>query len=201
MINVLIVDDIKLLRECMMLAIDNHSDFKVVGCASDGYVAYEMCSHLKPDVVLMDILMPLCGGIEATYKIKKDFPAIKILILTTSGQAENINKGIKNGADGYVLKDIGTEELLLAIRSVYTGLNLVNNRITKNQNNTNEAFDTNAIINKLIVVKDSEGQISAKIRSSVMDIVNAALKIQNVIDKGLLVTQDEIDEVLSRKLI
>lgn len=125
MINILIVDDMKIVRECLKLVIESNSDFKVVGCASNGLEAIEMCERNKPDVILMDIIMPKLNGIEAIMKIREKNKEVKILVLSTVGDEDNILKAIKNGADGYVLKDIGVEELILAIQCINKGLSFV----------------------------------------------------------------------------
>lgn len=129
MIRVLIVDDMKIVRECMKMSIENNSDFEVVGCASDGIEAIEMFRKCKPDVVLMDIFMPALDGIEATIKIKNENKNVKILVLSSVGDEGNVIRAIKNGADGYVLKDIGVEELILAIQCINKGLSFVHKNV------------------------------------------------------------------------
>lgn len=123
--RVLIVDDIKILRDCLKIVIERNSDFKVIGCAGDGIEAYEMAVKHKPDVILMDIMMPKGDGIEATRMIKNQLNDTKILILTTLGDEENVMKAMKCGADGYVLKEINGDELILAINSVKSGLRFI----------------------------------------------------------------------------
>ena len=81
--------------------------------------------NYKPDVVLMDLSMPICNGTEATKLIKSEFPSVKVLILTASNDKEDVTDAISNGADGYVLKDIGTEELILSIKSTSLGLGII----------------------------------------------------------------------------
>ncbi|MDP4094596.1 MAG: response regulator transcription factor [Bacillota bacterium] len=125
MIKVLIADDQTILREGLKFILEQDKDIKVVGYAGNGREAFEQCSTLLPDVVLMDILMPECNGVEGTRMIKEEFPSIKVIILTTFKDDENISSALKKGADGYVLKDIDTEELIFAIKSVIRGLRVM----------------------------------------------------------------------------
>lgn len=125
MIKILIVDDMKIVRECLKMVIESNSGFQVVDCASNGLEAVEMCERHKPDIILMDIIMPKLNGIEAILKIREKNKEVKILVLSTVGDEDNVLKAIKNGADGYVLKDIGVEELILAIQCINKGLSFV----------------------------------------------------------------------------
>lgn len=125
MTRVIIAEDQKLLRESFKNIIENNSDIKVVASATNGKEAYNLCKEYKPDVVLMDLSMPICNGIEATKLIKKEFPSVKVLILTASNDKMDVAEAIRNGADGYVLKNIGTEELILSIKSASLGLGVV----------------------------------------------------------------------------
>lgn len=122
MIRIMLADDQKLLRESLKNLIENNSDMKVVASAVNGLEAYELCGTINPDIILMDISMPVCNGIEATKLIKSKYPSIKILILTASNDEEDVVEAIHLGADGYILKDIGTEELILSIKSAFLGL-------------------------------------------------------------------------------
>lgn len=129
MTTVIIAEDQKLLRESFKNIIENNSDIKVVASATNGKEAYNLCKQYKPDVVLMDLCMPVCNGTEATKLIKIDFPSVKVLILTASNDKEDVTEAISNGADGYVLKNIGTEELILSIKSTSLGLGIVDKDI------------------------------------------------------------------------
>ncbi len=131
MIRVLLADDHSILNESLKYLIENESDIKVVGCASNGSEAFELCGSVHPDVILMDVKMPVCDGIEGTRLIKSKYQGIKILILTTYDDRENLDNAIINGADGYVLKDIKPDELILAIKSISKGLSIMNGRILK----------------------------------------------------------------------
>lgn len=129
MINLLIADDQKLIRESFKYIIENNSDIKVIGCVGNGKEAYEFCSKKAPDLILMDISMPLCSGTEATKLIKGKYPYIKVLILTASSNGDDAVQAINNGADGYIVKDIGTKELILSIQSIAAGLGIIHKNI------------------------------------------------------------------------
>ena len=121
MIKVLLVDDQQILAEGIKSVLETSSDVEVVGIASDGIVAVEMCAERKPDVVLMDIRMPNMNGVVATKRIKETDENIKIIILTTFDDSDYILSAINNGASGYLLKDIGATALVDAIKNAYNG--------------------------------------------------------------------------------
>lgn len=129
MTTVMIAEDQKLLRESFKSIIENNSDIKVIACAVNGKDAYDLCKEYKPDVILMDLSMPICNGTEATKLIKSEFPSTKVLILTASNDKTDVTDAIRNGADGYILKDISTEELILSIKSTSLGLGIINKDI------------------------------------------------------------------------
>ncbi|WP_026885193.1 response regulator [Clostridium beijerinckii] len=125
MTRVIIAEDQKLLRESFKNIIENNSDIKVVACATNGNEAYDLCKEYMPDVVLMDLSMPVCSGTEATKLIKAKLPSVKVLVLTASDDKSDVTDAISNGADGYILKDISTEELILSIKSTSLGLGII----------------------------------------------------------------------------
>jgi DNA-binding NarL/FixJ family response regulator len=125
MLKVLIADDQRLLRESFKTIIENNSDMKVVACAANGREAYELCSEFNPDVVLMDISMPICSGIEATKLIKSNYPHINVLMVTASDDESDVAQAISNGANGYILKNVGAEELILSIKSACVGFQIM----------------------------------------------------------------------------
>lgn len=153
MTTVIIAEDQKLLRESFKNIIENNSDIKVVACAINGKEAYNLCKEYKPDVVLMDLSMPICNGTEATKLIKADFPSVKVLMLTASDDKDDVTEAIINGADGYVLKNIGTEELILSIKSTSLGLGIVDKNLfdpiilnLRNENNKENHKTKNKIV-------------------------------------------------------
>ena len=120
-LKVLVVDDHSLFRRGLLMTLDHERDIEVVGEAANGQEAVEKAVELMPDVVLMDVRMPGHGGIEATERIKDLVPSAKILMLTISDDEADLYEAIKAGASGYLLKEIQTEEVAEAIRSVFAG--------------------------------------------------------------------------------
>lgn len=121
MIKVLIVDDVKILRDCLRIAIEKEPGFTVVGCAKDGKEAVEMSLRLEPDIILMDLNMPVYSGLDAIQDIKIFSSNIKILVLTGEDDEKNMAAAFKSGADGYVLKDIDANSLSTVMSNAYYG--------------------------------------------------------------------------------
>jgi DNA-binding NarL/FixJ family response regulator len=120
-IRVLLVDDQELIREGLTIILDAEPDIKVVGAAAEGREAVRLATSLRPTVILMDIKMPRMDGIEATRQIKTILPETPVIILTTYGDDELIFECIRAGASGYLLKDIGREQLAAAVRGAAGG--------------------------------------------------------------------------------
>jgi DNA-binding NarL/FixJ family response regulator len=120
-ISVLVADDHTIVRRGLVSLLSLAEGIRVVGEAADGRAAVERCLELDPDVVLMDINMPLLNGLEATHRIKKEAPHIRILVLSAHDNEEYIMQVIRSGANGYLLKNSSAEDLFSAIRSVHTG--------------------------------------------------------------------------------
>lgn len=121
MIHLLLVDDQELVCQGLRAMLNLESDIEVVGVANNGQVAIQQVEALQPDVVLMDIRMPIMDGREATRIICQKFPDTKVLVVSTFDEDEYITHSIKAGARGYLLKDMPVEELAQAIRLVYRG--------------------------------------------------------------------------------
>lgn len=120
-IKVMITDDQRLMREGLRTILDLESDLTVVQLAENGRDALDKIADAQPDVMLMDIRMPVMDGVECTRIIKQQYPNTKVLILTTFDDDEFIIEALKNGAVGYILKDLSSEKLVGAIRDVYEG--------------------------------------------------------------------------------
>lgn len=120
-IRVLLVDDHALFREGLAMIISSQPDMTVVGEASDGLEAAIIAAEMKPDLILMDIQMPGMDGIEATRRIKKELPQTTIVMLTVRDDEEKLFDAIKNGAQGYLLKDMRSQDLIEMIRRAIAG--------------------------------------------------------------------------------
>ncbi|MFD1176981.1 response regulator [Paenibacillus puldeungensis] len=121
-IRILIVDDHEILRSGLTLLIDGNPEMEVIGTAENGLEAVNLSLQLKPDIVLMDVSMPVMDGLEATKKIKKALPNTEVLILTMLDESEHLEEILTTGASGYLIKTYGEKELFAAIHSVYSHL-------------------------------------------------------------------------------
>jgi DNA-binding NarL/FixJ family response regulator len=119
--RILLVDDQRLMREGIRTLLELEDDFDVVGEAGDGQAALEAFEQLRPDVVLMDIRMPVLDGVEATRRLLAKHPGARVIILTTFDDDANVFEGLRAGALGYLLKDVSGAELASAIRTVMAG--------------------------------------------------------------------------------
>ena len=120
-IRVLIADDHPLIREGLRGLLAAEPGLELVGEAADGSEAVEKTALLRPDVILLDLLMPVKSGIEAIIEIKENDPEARILVLTSFADDEQVFPALRSGALGYLLKDSSPQDLLRAIRSVYRG--------------------------------------------------------------------------------
>ncbi len=121
MIKVLLVDDQSLIRQGLRALLELEPDLEIVGEAENGEQAINFVAQFQPDVILLDIRMPIMDGVAATQEIQKRFAKTKILVLTTFDDDEYVSAALKNGAMGYLLKDTPSEELAVAIRAVHKG--------------------------------------------------------------------------------
>jgi DNA-binding NarL/FixJ family response regulator len=120
-IRVLLVDDHTLFREGIRSLLESQPDIKIISEAEDGHKGVEMAIEMEPDVVLLDIAMPLLNGLDAAKKIKRKNPEIQILILTMHENEDYIRNALAFGASGYILKDTKADELIKAVRSIHSG--------------------------------------------------------------------------------
>jgi len=124
-IRILIVEDQRIVREGLRAVLEDEDEIAIVGEAANGQEAIDLFMQLQPDVVLMDLQMPMIDGPEATRRIREQSPDARILVLTTYATDEFIFKALRAGAQGYLLKDASANELLGAIHSVHAGQTLL----------------------------------------------------------------------------
>jgi len=120
-IRVLMVDDHAMMRIGLATFLQAFDDLELVGEASDGIEALELCDRLQPDVVLMDLVMPEMDGVTATRVIRQKYPHIQVIALTSFEEAELVHGVLQAGAIGYLLKDVSAEKLAEAIRAAMEG--------------------------------------------------------------------------------
>ena len=210
MIKVLIVDDQALIREGLNMMLGLYDEIKIVHEANNGKEAIEILGEKDVDVILMDIRMPIMNGVEATKIIKEKYPHIKILILTTFNEDEYIFEGLNNGADGYLLKDIGSKELVNNIKAVYKGDMLFHGEVAKtiasviksnkdvgNKTNLKELTPREMEIGKLI----SQGKNNKEI-SEILYITEGTVKnhITNILAKLELRDRTQLALLIKNKL-
>ena len=130
-VRILLADDHTILRAGIRALLEDEPDMLVVGEAEDGRTAVKLACQLQPDVVLMDIAMPLLNGLEATRQIRHDCPQVKVLILSMHENEEYIRQVLASGAMGYILKDAAAHELLDAIHAVQRGEAVLSPAITR----------------------------------------------------------------------
>jgi two-component system, NarL family, response regulator DegU len=129
-VNIVIADDHQLLREGVKRILNMEIDFEVIGECGDGIQVVELCNELRPDVVLMDINMPIENGVVATERLKEFFPEIKVIILSIHDDESYVFETLRKGASGYLLKDMEAESLINAIRSVVAGHAYIHPKVT-----------------------------------------------------------------------
>ena len=205
MIKVLLADDQLLFREGIKKILEHDEEIKVVGCAENGKEAFKLCEQFSPDVVLMDIEMPGCDGVEGTRLIKSKCKRTKVVMLTVFNDDEKIQNALNYGADGYMLKDINQEKLILTVKSVAAGLGVMHkdtysNIIKKVNSHTKISILENKGLKldlsnrelsviKLIVEGKSNSEIANIIyltEGSVRNIISGILKKLNLKDRTQL---------------
>ena len=129
--KVLIVDDDSLIGQSLKTMLSREPDITITGTAADGSEALEMCHKEMPDIVLMDIRMPNVDGIAATRSIKKEYPDVRIMMLTTFDDKSNIQQALNAGADGYLLKTDEISGIAEKLRPLAGGVGVLDTRVLK----------------------------------------------------------------------
>lgn len=129
--KLLIVDDDPLVCQSLQLLLNKEKDLEVTNIAANGLEAIELCINEKPDIILMDIQMPIMNGIESTKKIKEQWPSVQIMMLTTFQDERNIRLALKAGAEGYLLKSSSIKNMAQQIRALQTGSTVLDADVLK----------------------------------------------------------------------
>ena len=180
-IKILIADDHPFIRSGILTMLRRVKDFEIVGEAEDGEQAIEKTGELTPHVVIIDISMPKLTGIEATKTIKKKFPETRMLVLSMHEDEEYILEVLKSGANGYILKTAGKDELVTAIRGVASGEDFYSPKISR------------MMISKYLSIANSEDAIDPE-KTQHIPLTKREKEILKLISQGL--TAKEISEKL-----
>ncbi len=189
-IKVIIVDDSDFVRDGMRIILSVDEEFQVLGCAKNGKEALELAMKEKADVILMDIQMPEMDGIEATKEIVKRKLG-KVLILTTFDDNELVEKALKNGADGYLIKNHTPDQLKQMIKSVFHGVNIIDEKVfskftdmgIKSSSNFDSSIFTTRELDIILAISEglSNKEIAEKLFISEGTVKN---HISTILEKG-----------------
>jgi DNA-binding NarL/FixJ family response regulator len=170
----MIVDDQPIVRDGLKLILSLSEEINVLCTASNGEEAVEMCEKYEPDIILMDIRMPVMDGVKATRIIKERYPKVRIIVLTTFNDDSFIFEALKNGASSYLLKDVESGELINTIKIIYLGgtmlqnsvaARLVNkmNELSSQKSSTDNLTQRELEISKLVAEGLSNKEIASKL--------------------------------------
>ena len=197
--KILLCDDQAVIRDGLEMLLNLEKDFQVIGAAQDGAEAFELAAQKQPDLILMDLKMPIINGIEATRQIRAKFPNIKILVLTTYDDDEWVFDAIRAGASGYLLKDTSRQKIVEAIRGTMDGKSFVDpaiagkllNQVASRQTQpasilTDKLTERELDVLRLIAKGINNGEIAAQLHLSegtVRNHVSAILEKLSVSDR------------------
>jgi DNA-binding NarL/FixJ family response regulator len=192
-IKLLLVDDQDLIRESLHIVLDMDPELKVVGLAENGSVALTLCEEHQPDVVLMDIHMPVMDGVEATRQLKTKWPHIRVIILTTFQEVNYVVDALGAGAEGYLLKAIHPKDLAAGIKWVSQGGTLIPQDVAKLlvQQLQSDAAQSSA---GGIVQASGSGLVDAAARTEAYGLSDREQQVLQCISEGL--SNKEIAEKL-----
>lgn len=195
MIKVVLADDQKIVREGIKMILSLYDEIEVIAEAENGKELINLLQDIQPDVILMDIRMPIIGGVEATKIIKQVNKNIKIIILTTFNEDEYIFKAIRNGADGYLLKDVGSEYIVRAIKSAYNGGMLLAPEVTTK---VIKAFNSIVDSNEYYI-QDNKLELLTTRELDVVKLISQG-KNNKEISKALYITEGTVKNYVTRIL-
>jgi DNA-binding NarL/FixJ family response regulator len=168
--RILLADDHAVVRKGFRLILNQEPDLEVVGEAGDGQEATRLALNLRPDVVVIDIGMPVVNGVEATRRIMEDWPECQVLILSMHKDPVYVRESLRAGARGYLLKDSIDEDLLRAIRAVATGEGFlspaVSRTVLEDYQQTTDPFDSLTAREREILQMLAEGKVAKEVATA-----------------------------------
>jgi DNA-binding NarL/FixJ family response regulator len=183
MIKVLIADDQELFCDLLGFMLQNNPEINVAGRAYNGSEAMKLAFDLDPDVILLDLSMPILNGFDVITKIKEAGLKTKILMLTASNENADVLQALERGADGYILKSVNKDKLIQAIKSVYAGLEIIDKDISISINRTRFSNNRYKGKSRIIVVNDIHVELNErdlKIIKMIVDGLSVEEMAQNI---------------------
>ncbi|WP_202947071.1 response regulator [Paenibacillus dendritiformis] len=197
--KVMIADDQEIVREGLKMILSLYEEVSVIGEVPNGKVLLEQLEVMTPDVILMDIRMPVMDGITAAQLVKERHPEVKVIILTTFNEDEYIIQGLKNGVEGYILKDSGSADILNAIKTVYAGSVLLNPKVTERMVEAISSGRDNAMPSRQeAAVPDKLGLLTPRETEVARHILSGSSNKE--IAQALFVTEGTVKNYVSRIL-
>lgn len=196
MIKIMIADDQQLIRDSLKIILEVNKDFSVTDTVANGQEVLESIKKKKPDIILMDVRMPVMDGTVCTKYVKEKYPNIKVIILTTFDDDDFIFSALKYGASGYLLKGASTQELYKAIQTVYNGGAMINPDIAEK---VFRLFSKMAQANYAIQVNDKDTQNFSKHEWRVIQQVGLGLSNKEIAAK-LFLSEGTVRNYISKIL-
>lgn len=197
MTKIMIVDDQAMVREGLRMILSLHEEIEIVGEAQHGEELLALLSERLPDVVLMDIRMPVMDGIETLKIVKETYPSVKVIILTTFNEDEYIFNGLKFGADGYILKDSNSKEIIKAIKAACEGNMLLHSQVSLKISKVLHSMDHSTFDQNRI--KEQWGNRLTSREIEVVELVMQG-KSNKQIGNALFLTEGTVKNYISRIL-
>ncbi|MBX4260882.1 response regulator transcription factor [Clostridium estertheticum] len=199
MIDLVIVDDQEIVREGLKRILSLNEEINCIGEAYNGKQLIELLKKLSPQVILMDIRMPIMDGIEATKFVKENRPNIKVIILTTFDEDDYIFQGLKYGADGYILKDSGSKEIINSIKAALEGSIFLNPKVTEK---VVKALNSRPIENSAQKKNDEKKKLLQILTPREFDVAKHIIdgKSNKSISEALFVTEGTVKNYVSKIL-
>jgi DNA-binding NarL/FixJ family response regulator len=201
-VKVLLADDHPIVRQGLRNLINSEQDFMVIGEASDGLRAIELVNQLHPDVLVVDLMMPVLNGLEVIRRAKRNVPGMQIIVLSMQNADAYVVESLKLGASGYVLKDTGPAELIQAIKDVVAGQRYLSPEISERINDTYNQQSSETLVDpysrlsnreREVLQLTAEGHTSSEIAACLfISPRTAELHRSNVMSKLNLHSQNEL---------
>jgi two-component system, NarL family, response regulator LiaR len=154
--KIVIADDDTLISDSLRMLVEMKGDITVIGTAKNGEEAIKLCEGERPEVVLMDIRMPVMNGVEATKEIKRRWPQVHIVMLTTFNDSESIKEAMRSGADGYLLKSTPADGIIERIRAIGKGAVVLDSEVMENLYSIDASFGAEMKFRGILTQRETE---------------------------------------------